>query len=95
MNNYRLSRQAEQDLEDLWTYLAQKNEIASDIFLAKVLNKFPMLAQYPEMSQARKDLSADLRSFPVKPYMIFYRRTETEIEIIRVLHQSRDIESLF
>jgi plasmid stabilization system protein ParE len=56
MNNYRLSRQAEQDLEDLWTYLAQKNEIASDIFLAKVLNKFSMLAQYPEMGQARKDL---------------------------------------
>jgi toxin ParE1/3/4 len=95
VNSYRLSRQAEQDLEDIWTYLAQKDELASDIFLARVLNKFPMLAQSPEMGQDRNDLRADLRSFPVKPYIIFYQKTETEIEINRILHQSRDIENIF
>lgn len=79
----------------MWAYFAQKDEIASDVFLAKVLNKFPMLAQYPEMGQGRNDLLADLRSFPVKPYIIFYRRAETIIEIIRILHQSRNIENLF
>jgi toxin ParE1/3/4 len=54
-----------------------------------------MLAQSPEMGQGRNDLRADLRSFPVKPYIIFLIKTETEIEIIRILHQSIDIENIF
>jgi toxin ParE1/3/4 len=30
MSLYRLSKDAEQDLEDLWVYLAQRNDIAGD-----------------------------------------------------------------
>jgi toxin ParE1/3/4 len=44
MNRYRLSRQAEMDLEDIWAYLAQKDNLAADLMVAKILNKFPMLA---------------------------------------------------
>jgi toxin ParE1/3/4 len=54
-----------------------------------------MLAQFPEMGRSRKELAEELRSFPVKPYIIFYKRMETCIEIVRILHQSRDIENQF
>jgi toxin ParE1/3/4 len=30
VNRYRLSQQAEKDLEDLWIYLAQQDEIGAD-----------------------------------------------------------------
>lgn len=53
-----------------------------------------MLAQFPDMSRAREDLLAGLRCFPVKPYLIFYIASN-QLEIIRILHQSRDIESQF
>ena len=39
-----------------------------------------------------------MRMWPVpgfKNYLIFYRATETELEVLRVLHGARDIESLF
>jgi toxin ParE1/3/4 len=85
MNRYRLSHQAELDLEDIWAYLA-------DLMLAKILNKFPMLAQFPDMGFERDDLAEPMRSFPVKPYIVFYRKIEIGIEIFRILHQSRDIE---
>jgi len=54
-----------------------------------------MLAQFPEMGKSRKELSEELRSFPVKPYIIFYKKMEDHIKIVRILHQSRDIENQF
>lgn len=73
MNRYRLSQQAEQDLEDLWVYLAQQDEIAADRQVARILDRFPMLAQFPNMGRQRNELLTGLRSFPVKPYIIFYK----------------------
>ncbi len=95
MNRFKISRQADRDLEDMWVYLAQNDSLAADLLLAKVLDKFPMLAQFPEMGRSRKELAEELRSFPIKPYIIFYKNMETHIEIVRILHQSRDIENQF
>ena len=95
MNRFKISRQADRDLEDMWVYLAQNDSLAADLLLAKVLDKFPMLAQFPEMGRSRKELAEELRSFPIKPYIIFYKNMETYIEIVRILHQSRDIENQF
>jgi toxin ParE1/3/4 len=91
MNRYRLSRRAEQDLEDIWLYVAQNDAIAADRLLGKILDKLPMLAQFPEMGKSRDDILKGLRSFPVKPYLVFYTRTADRVEIVRLLHQSRDI----
>jgi toxin ParE1/3/4 len=88
VNRYRLSQQAEKDLEDLWIYLAQQDEIGADLQMAQLLNRFPMLAQFPNMGRQRNELLTGLRSFPVKPY-------PERVEIVRVLHQSRDIEGQF
>jgi toxin ParE1/3/4 len=95
MSLYRLSKEAEQDLEDLWVYLAERNDIAGDRQVAKLLNRFPMLAQFPAMGVSRDRLLAGLRSFPVKPYLIFYILIPDGIEILRIIHQSRDIEDYF
>jgi toxin ParE1/3/4 len=54
-----------------------------------------MLAQFPEMGKSRNDLAKGLRSFSVKPYVIFYKHMEDYIEIVRILHQSRNIEDQF
>ncbi|MDZ8185657.1 MAG: type II toxin-antitoxin system RelE/ParE family toxin [Nostoc sp. ChiSLP02] len=95
MNHYRLSQQAEQDLEDIWTYLAQQDALAADKQIAQILNRFPMLAQFPDMGKKRDDLMKELRSFPVKPYIVFYTKITNGIEIFRVLHQSRNVEDKF
>jgi toxin ParE1/3/4 len=95
MNRYRLSRRAEQDLEDIWFYIAQNDQVAADLLIAKILDKFPMLAKFPDMGKKRDDFLEGLQSFPIKPYIIFYNRTSDRIEIVRILHQSRDIENQF
>jgi toxin ParE1/3/4 len=95
VNRYRLSQQAETDLEDIWIYLGQQDEIGADRQVAQLLNRFPMLAQFPNMGRQRNELLTGLRSFPVKPYIIFYMILLERVEIVRVLHQSRDIEGQF
>lgn len=95
MNSYKLSHKAEQDLEDIWVYIAQQNQIAADKQIAQILNRLPMLAEFPDMGKTRDNLLQGLRSFPIKPYIIYYSKITDGVEIVRVLHQSRDVENLF
>lgn len=59
MNRYRLSQQAEKDLEDIWIYLGQQDEIAADLQMARLLDRFPMLAQFPNMGEGEMNSSQD------------------------------------
>lgn len=93
MNRFRISTQAEKDLEDIWVYLAQQDEILADRKIAQILDRFPMLAQFPNMGRRRDELQTGLRSFPIKPYIIFYTHIPEGLEIVRIFHQSRDIQS--
>jgi len=54
-----------------------------------------MLSQFLDMGRKRDYLLAGLRSFPVQPHIIFYTKVADSIDIIRILHQSRDINSQF
>ncbi len=54
-----------------------------------------MLSRFPDMGRNRDHLSIGVRSFPIKPYIMFYTHIKDGIEIVRILHQSRDIESHF
>jgi toxin ParE1/3/4 len=47
------------------------------------------------MGRARDNLASNLRSFPVKKFVIFYRPVDDTIEIMRVLYGARDIEAIF
>jgi toxin ParE1/3/4 len=91
MNRYRLSRQAERDLEDIWFYQSEQNSISADQQIAEIPNRLPMLAQFPDMGTVRDELKSGARSFPSKPYLVFYAKLPDGIEILRFLHQSRDI----
>jgi len=95
VNRFRISNQAEKDLEDIWVDLAQQDEILADRKIAQILDRFPMLAQFPNMGRKRDELQTGLRSFPIKPYIIFYTQILEGLEIVRIFHQSRDIENKF
>jgi toxin ParE1/3/4 len=71
MNLYRLSKEAEKDLEDLWVYLAERNDIAGDRQVAKLLDRFSMLAQFPTMGVLRDRLLEGLRKSSLTLFFIF------------------------
>jgi toxin ParE1/3/4 len=49
----------------------------------------------PNMGRSREEIARNLRSFPVGNYVVFYRIIEEGIEVLRVLHGSRDIKRFF
>jgi toxin ParE1/3/4 len=46
------------------------------------------------MGRPRDDLAPGLRSFVVSPYVIYFRPAGDTIEVLRVLHGRRDIDTI-
>lgn len=72
MAKVRRSRLAEDDLLEIWRFIAKDNPDAADRFLDLLAQKCEHLAESPEMGRRREELGPGLRSFPVGRYLIFY-----------------------
>ena len=87
--------QAEDDLLDIWGHIASDSPFHADRFLDLLSDKMRLLADAPGIGSSRAELSPGLRSLPVGNYVLFYREAGRGIEVVRVLHGSRDIEAVF
>lgn len=84
-----------QDLDQIWVYIALDNPKAADDFIARIEEKCRLLAEHPNIGTSCEALHPALRFLAVEKYLIFYLPLDDGIEIVRVLHGARDIESLF
>lgn len=99
MSEFRLSSEAEVELEGIWNHIALESgsfEIATRV-VEGITERFWLLARYPFMGRRRDhDLRLGLRSLTVDDYVIIHRILEDDVVLIlRVVHGSRDIEALF
>jgi toxin ParE1/3/4 len=53
------------------------------------------LGSHAFIGRPRDELATDLRSVLVHPRVIFYRVADEIVEIVRVLHQRRDLGAVF
>ena len=87
---------AAQDLLDIWDYVASDGSPAvADKQLHEIDRSCFALGRWPEYGKARDDVRVGLRSVSVSRYEVFYRVTKTAIEIVRVLHERRDVDGIF
>jgi plasmid stabilization system protein ParE len=95
MTRFVLTPLACRDLEEIWDYLALDNRQAAERVLDRIEAAIRELAKTPGIGHLREDL-ADRRHrfFLVYSYLIVYRPETRPLEIIRVLHASRDIRAL-
>jgi len=93
--NYRLSPEAQEDIDAIWDYIAQDDPSAAERFIARLGEKFFMLTQQPRSGRPCEELAPSLRCFPLNNYVIFDRIASGALEIVRILHGARDIEALF
>jgi toxin ParE1/3/4 len=82
---------SEQDYRDIWRYIAADKPDAADRLLLRIDSKLELYAENPGMGTPRDNLALGLRSFPVGNYLVFYRIVSDGIELVRVLHGSRDL----
>jgi toxin ParE1/3/4 len=91
----RRTAQSEEDLIDIWLYIAQDNPRAADRLLDEIEEKLSLLANHPQLGPARPDIAEECRYFPVGNYLILYRILPDGIEVVRVVQGSRRLENLF
>jgi len=94
MSRLLIRPEAERDLDEIWWYIAQDSPDNADRFLDRLQERFSTLAGFPKMGASRDDIQTGLRSQPAGSYLIFYFPLADGIEIVRVLHGSRDVENL-
>jgi antitoxin ParD1/3/4 len=95
MSLYLLTPQAEDDLFDIWSYIAQDSLSAADRVEAEIYAAFTFLAATPHVGHVRSDLTDRNVRFWTLPhfsyYVIVYDPAFQPLRIIRVLHGATDI----
>ncbi len=90
-------RQALRDLENVYLHLVGTSPQVADGFLAAIREELSLLASHPFLGRRRHFEHLGLRSWRVRGYekfLVFYRPTDRQVEIIRILHGARDIAEL-
>ena len=89
MSIFRKTAQAEEDLIDIWLYIAKDNPLSADRLLDSIEEKGTLLATHPQLGQERADIAKDYRHLPVDSYLMLYREQADGIELVRVVHGRR------
>ncbi|MHB1101209.1 MAG: type II toxin-antitoxin system RelE/ParE family toxin [Devosia sp.] len=98
MHRTRYLRSAERDFRELFVYIATESgdrAIARSVAtrLRKQCTKLASLAG--TLGRARPEIGADIRSFPYKGCVIFFRYTDDVLVVVDVLNARRDIVAYF
>jgi toxin ParE1/3/4 len=99
MSEFRLSPEAEAELDGIWIYIARESgstDTATRV-VENITERFWLLARYPYMGRRRDDdLRPGLRSLAADDYIIIHRIAEDDVVLIlHVVHGSHDLVALF
>lgn len=88
------TERAEEDLIEIWLFIAQDKPGAADKLVDKIEETCSQLAESPGIGTARPDLAPELRYAVVGQYLILYREVPGGVEIVRVVHGARRLRDL-
>ncbi len=95
MKRFILTSRARQDVNEIWDYIANENIEAADRVLEALEHAMTKLAKNPGIGHWREELTdKQHRFFLVYSYLIVYRNLTKPLQVIRVLHAARDVQSL-
>ncbi len=95
MARFTLLREAENDLIEIWQYIAEDDQEAATRVLHSLDETFHLLAKNSKLGPARPDIALDSRYFVDGNYLILYREAAEGIEVVRVVHGARSLKALF
>ena len=83
---------ARRDLQSLWRYFsnAASTDIANNQY--SEIRVTDLLRDRPYLGRPRSDIKAGYRSVRSQPFVIYYRTSDVAVEILRILHERRDIQ---
>ena len=89
-----ISARAEQDLLDIWLYTFRTwGEVQADRYLDELDQGIRLLAANPSLGSDYGQIRGGYRRFSINYHRVFYRFFNDSVEIMRVLHESMDIDT--
>ena len=86
---------AAEDIAAVWDFIADDNPDAADHWVDQLDTQLRLLATQPLMGRARDELAPGIRSFPFGRYLVFYLPIGDGIDVVRLLHGTRDVDTAF
>jgi toxin ParE1/3/4 len=97
-----LSDEAKDDLADFWLFhhrMALENgqdaQILADSAVDTFFKRARDLELFPEMGRRREELGKGIRCLPIRKYLVFYKVRSNDVLLVRVIHGSRDLETIW
>jgi toxin ParE1/3/4 len=92
---YVISKLAVLDLEEIWLFTAEKWSIEqADRYYTLLFDDIEYICSNVNSGKSMDLVRKGYRGSKVKSHLIFYRVNKNLIEIIRILHERMDIESM-
>ena len=89
-----IAPRAERDLDGIAAFISQTNEGAALKVLLRIEHLLDLLLERPFIGPTVTSVDRPgLRKMTAAPYIIFYRPMDHELEVVRVLHSSQDIDT--
>lgn len=95
MGSYEISKEAQNDLFEIWSRIADDSVELADRIEREFQDLFASLARMPGQGHQRKDLtSRPVLFFPIYSFLVVYQPAAEPIRIMAVLRGKRDVKRL-
>jgi len=93
-NNYRISKQAIIDLNNIWIYTFYKwSKEQADRYYHLIIGEIEFISDNFLAAKSIEQTRKNYRVTKIKSHLIFYRKVENGIvEVVRILHQRMNIK---
>ena len=96
MTRVQITSPALDDLADLWSFHARESDPRAQAWVDAILKTIALLEVTPLIGHDRQEsYLKGLRSLTHKRYIIFYRMQGSDVQVLRIIHGHRDLESVF
>lgn len=93
---YRVSRDAERDLDEILVYWAKRASLeVAERLIDSIVGRFWLLGEYPDAGKPSEDIAAGVKCFPAGKYLIYYRKTRRGTDILHLFHRAQDQKLAF
>ena len=91
---YLISNKAVSDLEEIWLYTLENWSIEqADRYYNLIFDEIHFICKNLNSGKSKEHIRKGYRASKVKSHLIFYRIENNIVEIIRILHESMDIDN--
>jgi toxin ParE1/3/4 len=89
---YRITPQAEQDLDEIYVYWAKRaSPETANRLIDSIVDRFWLLGEHPDAGRKSEEVAAGVKCFPAGKYLIYCRATRRGTDILYVFHGARDL----